>query len=179
MMRVNLLPDRFKEAPFSVKQLMQFAIPALVVLMVIGLYLVMNYDIRTLEQEVRILENENNSMERVIREIRLHERRIQDTQNQISSILEVEQQVDWGDLIVELSYLVTDGIQIINFQLTPDKDVMIEGYVSEFPLITYFIYRLDNSPYFTNNVMKATDLISENGKEEFKIVGKLTKGEVR
>lgn len=178
-MRVNLLPDRFKKKPLSVKQILRLALPTLIIVFLIGLYIMMSQEIKTLEQEVRLLESENTAMETVIREIRLHERRIEDLQGHINAILDVQYQLDWSDLVVELGYLVTDGIQITNFQLSENNEVTIEGLVTEFALITYFIYRLDNSPYFTDNVMKTTDLATINGKEEFKIVGKLAKGESR
>lgn len=175
-MKVNLLPERFKKKPFRITRVMTLLLPLLLILILVGLYSIGNNYLRTIEQEVRLLEIEHEALERSLFQARRLERDLSEIEDYISSFQRIRDTVNWKDLLLELGYLVGEGMQLNDFQISSNDRVIFNGQVTNYGLITALTYQIESSPYFKGSELKTTGMDQSGEKIDFWIEGTLVRG---
>lgn len=176
-MRVNLLPEQYRKKSFSFTRVVSLLIPLLFLLILVGLYVGANNQLRVMRQEIQLLEIDHETLEMTLFQARRFEQELQELEEYFTSFYAFHSALNWTDLLMELGYLVTDGIQLTEFRISSDDTVVFSGQVKNYGLITYLTYQIDASPYFVGSELKTTAMDRREEKMEFWIEGLLRRGE--
>ncbi len=178
-MKVNLLPQRYRESTFSFKRVFTVLFIAIILMGGAALFFMGSHQLDILRQEVQILEGEHQALERNIARVRELEGEIDDVYDYLLSFKELDQRLSWADLMIELGYMDKEDIQLTSFRVSNREDVTINGKVKDYELVTVFMDELDASPFLYDAELITTGLTRRDEMVEFRIECRLSEEDLR